>query len=305
MKNTRTLASMAGALVLVSGVASLTLLGGGGASAAGQPSSAFGLELNLAGNAVIPPTPAVESTDGALTTDTLVDLPVDPLLDAGLVNVSAQNGAAEASVADLSLVGLDGPLAAVSELGTQLQPLCDALDQIPLGTITDQIIDPVTGTLLPALLQPIVDATAGTPIDLSLITALDLSAVLPDQLGTICDFALSGNLVGADAVTASCTGDTGNVVIEGLDGLVGSLVDTNKPNSAVAIDGLVEVVVNRQTANADGTFTVDALYVNLLDQLELTVASATCGEVAGVTDTPDPSDAPTPTPTPTHVPVTG
>lgn len=303
MKKTRTLASAAGALALVTGAASLTLLGGGTASAAGNPSSAFGLELNLAGNAVIPPTPSVVSSDGAPVEDTVVDLPVDPLLDAGLVNASAENGNARASVADLSLANLDGPLEALAELGTQLQPLCDALDAIPLGDIIDGATGP-DGNLLPDLLGPIVEAV-NPLIDLSLLTALDLSEVLPAQLGSICDFALSGNLVGASAVVAECNGDTGTVTIEGLNGLVGSLIDTNTPNSRVAIDGLVEVVVNRQTANADGTFTVDALYVNLLDQLELTVASATCGEVIDDGGPEDPSDAPTPTPIETNVPVTG
>lgn len=305
MKNTRTLASVASALVLVGGGASLTLLGGGGAAvAAGEPSSAFGIELNLAGNPVIEPTPFVESTDGTLVTDTLIDLPVDPLLDAGVVNASAENGAADASVADLSVVLLDGALAPLTALGEQLAPLCDVLDQIPLADLIDQATGP-NGNLLPDLLGPIVEAL-DPAIDLSLLTALDLSDVAPDQLGDLCDFATTGNLVGADAVTASCTGDTGTMTITGTDGLLASLIDTNTPNSSVAIPGVVEVTVNRQTNNADGTFTVDALYVNLLDVVELTVASATCGEVTddgGPTD--DPSDAPSPTPIETNVPVTG
>ncbi|MCX6399483.1 MAG: hypothetical protein NTX33_06095 [Propionibacteriales bacterium] len=304
MKNTRTLASVASALVLVTGGASLALIGGGGtAVAAGQPSSAFGLELNLAGNAVIDRTPFVESTDGAPVTDSVIDLPVDPLLDAGLITASAENGAAESSVANLDVVLLDGPLAALDTLGEQLAPLCDVLDQIPVDDLTGVLTGP-NGNLLPDLLGPVVEAL-DPAIDLSLLTALDLSDVTSGQLGDLCDFATTGNLLGADAVTASCTGDTGNTVIEGTNGLVGSLIDTNTPNSSVAIPGVVEVTVNRQTANADGTFTVDAIYVNLLDQLELTVASATCGEVDGDEETDDPSDAPTPTPIETNVPVTG
>lgn len=301
MKNTRTLASVASALVLVTGGASLALLGGGGtAVAAGQPSSAFGLELNLAGNAVIDQTPFVESTDGAPVTDSVIDLPVAPLLDAGLITASAENGAAESSVANLDVVLLDGQLAALDTLGEQLAPLCDVLDQIPLADAVNQ----VTGTLQLNLLGPLAEAVDPS-IDLSLLTALDLTELLPAQLGDLCDFALSGNLLGADAVTASCEGDTGNTIIEGTDGLVGSLVDTNEPNTSIAIPGVLEVTVNRQTANADGTFTVDAIYVNLLDQLELTVASATCGEVSDDEETDDPSDAPTPTPIETNVPVTG
>lgn len=298
MKKTRTLASVAGALALVTGAASITLLGGGNAVAAGVPSTAFGLDLSIAGNAVVEKTPFVESTDGTETTDSLADVPLAPVAEAGVVNVSAKNGAARASVADLSAVLLDGELAALDTLGEQLQPLCDVLDQVPLADAVNQ----VTGTLQESLLGPLVEAVDPS-IDLSLLTALDLSELLPAQLGDLCDFALSGNLLGASAVVAECTGDTGTTTIEGTNGLVASLVDTNEPNSAVAIPGVVEIVVNRQTKNADGTFTVDALYVNLLDQVELTVASATCGEVTS--DRNSPSDAPTPTPVESHVPVTG
>lgn len=298
MKKTRTLASVAGALALATGAASVALLGGGNAVAAGTPSSAYGLDLTLAGNAILDQMPKVESTDGSAIEDSLADVPLAPVAEAGVAVVSAENGAARASVADLGVVLLDGQLAALDTLGEQLAPLCDVLDQIPLADAVNQ----VTGTLQTSLLGPLADAL-NPAIDLSLLTALDLEELLPEQLGDLCDFALSGNLVGASAIVAECSGDTGTTTIEGLNGLIGSLVDTNEPNSSIAIDGVVEVTVNRQTANADGTFTVDALYVNLLDQIELTVASATCGEVTG--DTTDPSDAPTPTPIETNVPVTG
>lgn len=299
MKKTRTLASVAGAVALVTGAASLTLLGGGTATAAGEPSSAFGLDLSIAGNAVVETTPSVESTDGTLVTDSLADVPLDPIATAGVVTVSAENGKASSAVADLNAVLLDGALAPLTALGDQLEPLCDVLDQVPLADAVNQ----VTGTLQESLLGPLVEAVDPS-IDLSLLTALDLDELLPAQLGDLCDFALSGNLLGATAIEAACTGDTGTVTIEATDGLLASLIDTNEPNSAVAIPGVVEVVVNRQTSNADGTFTVDALYVNLLDQVELTVASATCGEVTNDEET-DPSDAPTPTPVESHVPVTG
>lgn len=305
MKIKRHLAPVAGALLLVTGAASVALLGGGTASAAGQPSSAFGIALNIADNEVIPPTPFVESTDGSLVKDSAVDVPGAPLLEAGVMNVSAQNGAAEASVADLSVVLLDGEFAQLGELGSQLQPLCDALDQVPVGRIKDEATDD-DGTLAPQLLKPIVDEAAGHDIRLDLITALDLSEVLPDQLGAICDFAESGNLVGAGIVVAECNGDRGDVTVEFTTGLIPTLIDTNRPNSAIEIPKLVKVTLNRQTKNADGTFTVDALNVTLFDQIDLTVASATCGEVTSDRGGDvDPSEAPAPDPVETHVPVTG
>ena len=200
MKKTRTLAAAAGALALVTGAASLTLLGGGSASAAGEPSSAFGLSLTAAGTDVIAPTPAVESTDGDLVTDSLVTLPDNPLITGGVVEVSAENGKASAGVTGLNVGGgLLEQVPQLADLFTQLAPVCDALDQIPLGTITDQIIDPVTGTLLPDLLGPIVDAV-NPAIDLSLVTALDLSDLLPDQLGDLCNVVVGGELVDAPEV---------------------------------------------------------------------------------------------------------
>jgi hypothetical protein len=307
MKIKRHLAPAAGALLLVTGSASVALLGGGtAATAAGQPSSAFGISLTIADNEAIPPTPFVESTDGSLVEDSAVDVPGAPLLEAGVLNASAENGEARASVADLRVALLDGELAQLAQLGEQLQPLCDALDQIPIGDIKDGATDD-DGTLLPELLDPIVDGAAEGGVDLSLITALDLSDVTPDQLGVICDFAASGNLVGADLIVAECNGDRGDVTVEGLTGLVPSLIDTNRTNGAIEIPGLVNIVLNRQTSNANGTFTVDALYVELFDQIELTVSSATCGEVTrdrgGDVDPVD--DAPAPDPVETHVPVTG
>lgn len=312
MKITRLAAVTGSTLLLVAAGASVALVGGSGAAnAAGQPSSAFGLHLSGAGTAIIDQTPLVTSTDGKATEDSLIAIPDNPLLTGGVVNVAAENGKASASVTDLGVGGgLLEQVPQLADLFTQLQPVCDALDQIPLGTIVDQIIDPATGTLLPALLEQVVAGAGQAGLDLSLVTALDLSALLPDQLGDLCDLVAGGNLVDADAVVAECEGRAGNytgtVAIADL-GVAGlePFVDTNEPNKSVEVPGLLELTVNRQTENADGTFTVDALYLNLLGQIELTVASATCGEVAAATTTP-PTDAPTPTdPVTTRLPVTG
>ncbi len=310
MKKTRTLASAAGALALVTGAASLTLLGGGTASAAGSPSSAFGIELLIADNAVLAAdTIAVESTDGKPVTDSLVALPDNPLVSGGIVNVSAQNGKASSSVTDLG-VG-DGLLA---QLPAELTgPLGDACDQLSAG------LDPVTGAIndalleqvlpgLSGLLDQIADSTADTPLDLSLLGALDLSELTDLQLNGLCEvLAGDAQVIGADAVIAECNGDTGTTTITDLTALGLPVdIDVDEPNASIEIPGLLTITANRQTDNADGTFTVDALYVELLGEVQLTVASATCGEVTGDTDPEgDPSDAPTPTPIETNVPVTG
>jgi hypothetical protein len=307
MKIKRHLAPVAGALLLVTGGASIALLGGGEATAAGTPSSAFGLELNIAGNTALDRTPSVVSTDGKPVTDSLVDLPVAPLLDGGLVVASAQNGSASAKVTGLG-VGQD-LLNTLGLSGDTTKPLVDACKQItdalaPVGGVTGTINDTLLKGLDDALTQ-IGNATSGTGLDLSALGALKLDKLLPTQLYGLCE-VLSGKLklVGADSVVAECNGKTGNVTIAGLKALgLPVEIGTDAVNKKVEIPGLLNLTINRQTANADGTFTVDALYLNLLGQVELTVSSATCGNVT--TNEIEPSDAPSPTPVESHVPVTG
>ncbi|WP_408895981.1 hypothetical protein ACJ5H2_13810 [Nocardioides sp. R1-1] len=316
MKNKRHLAPLAGALLLVAGAAtSVSLLAGGSATAAGTPSSAFGLELSIGGNGVIPRTPAVSSTDGSLKTDSLIGLPTNPVASGGIVNASAQNGAASASVADLAVgEGLIKTLKLPAEVTTQLTAGCTQLTTAlegltgPIGDALDQVLPQLQGAL-----DGIADNTKGTPLNLSALGALDITKLTdPDQLKALCD-VLAGNLrvVGAAAVEAKCTGNTGTTTIANLRALgLPVNVDTKKANQAVkvfdvpGVPPVVELVVNRQTANADGTFTVDALYVNILDQIKLTVASATCGNVTS-DRAPAPGDAPSPKPVKDHVPVTG
>lgn len=310
MKKTRTLASAAGALALVTGAASLTLLGGGTASAAGTPSSAFGIELLLADNAVLAAdTIAVESSDGKLVEDSLVGLPDNPLISGGVLNVSAQNGKAESSVTDLA-VG-DGLLAQLpAELTDGLTEVCGQLRD-GLDPVTGQLNDALRDQLLPGLdgaLQQIADGAEDSPIDLSLLGALDVSELTDLQLDGLCSvLAGEDEVIAADAVIAECNGDAGTTTITDLTALGLPVdIDVDEPNASIEIPGLLTITANRQTSNADGTFTVDALYVELLGEVQLTVASATCGEVTddgGPTD--NPSDAPTPTPIETNVPVTG
>ncbi|TNM41255.1 hypothetical protein FHP29_09685 [Nocardioides albidus] len=314
MKNKRHLAPVAGALLLMAGAAtSAALLTGGSATAAGVPSSAFGIELSIAGNGVIPRTPAVSSTDGSLKSDSLIGLPANPVASGGIVNAAAQNGAATASVTDLT-VG-EGLLA---QLPAELRkPLTDGCTQVTaaLAGPADQLNTALSGALsgVQGALDTIGSSTAKTPLNLSALGALDVTKLTdPTQIKALCD-VLAGNLkvVGAGTVEAKCTGTTGTTTIANLKALgLPVNVDTKQANQKVkvfdvaGVPPVVELVVNRQTANADGTFTVDALYVNILDQIKLTVASATCGNV-----TSDrarvPGDAPAPKPVKQHVPVTG
>lgn len=307
MKIKRHLAPVAGALLLVTGTASLALLGGGSATAAGNPSSAFGLELTIADNSAIDKLPSVVSTNGTEVSDELVDADtLNPLLSGGVVQVKAKNGNASANVTGLG-VG-DGLLSQLpADVTTQLGNACTTLVGA-LGPLTEPIDQQVLGPLLTQLggvLDTISNATDGSPINLSLLGALDLSKLVKADLKGLCD-VLSGKtkLVNAGTVIAECNGDTGSTTIADLNALgVPVNLPVDKPNAKVEIPGLLTITANEQIANANGTFTVNALHVNLLGQVDLTIASATCGEVT--TDRESPSEAPVPTPVESHVPVTG
>lgn len=302
----KSLTAGVGALTLVAAAATVALVGGSGAaSAAGSPSSAFGIEAT--GPLPIEATPVVESTDGSLVEDSAVTFPENPLLSGGIMEVSAENGAASATVADLR-VG-DGLLSQLpAEVRTALNDGCQQLaGQVDLSQVTG----PVDENLLQPLeevLDQLDAGTADTPLDLSALAALDLSAITPDSLAGLCD-VLSGQsgLVNATAIEASCTGDSGSATIADVTALgLPVEVNTDRPNTALEVPGVVKLTVNRQTQNPNGTFTVDALVLELLGQEEIVVASATCGEVTTAAEEPDdPKEAPAPKPVPGDLPVTG
>lgn len=297
----RHISAVTGALLLTAAAASVALIGGSStSSAAGSPSSAYGIAAT--GAFPFEPTPYVVSEDGSLVTDSAGSAPENPLLTLGLLEVSAENGAASSRVVDLA-VG-DGILDNLpEELATQLQPVCDGLDQIPL----DQVTDPVTGEILEGALEDAlneINANAD-PLDISAITALDLSELLPDQLSGLCNLlAGDGGLVGAGIIEASCQGHTGTTTITGLTALgLPSEIGTEAVGDSLTVPGVLSLTVNRQTENANGTFTVDALVLSLFDQEEIVIASATCGRVTS--REPNPTNPPSPTPVETNFPVTG
>ncbi|WP_183093876.1 choice-of-anchor P family protein [Nocardioides stalactiti] len=299
----RTVSAAAGGLLLCAAPASVALIGGAGTStAAGTASSAYGIRAT--GALPIPATPEVVSHDGSLVTDSLASAPDNPLLELGLLEVSARDGQAGATVADLG-VGA-GILAMLPEdLATQLQPVCEGLGQVPLEEVTD----PVTGDLLEGALEDALNQVGGSsPIDLGAVTALDLGALLPAELTGVCDL-IAGDvgLAEATAVEATCTGHRGDTRIADLTALgLPVEIDTEEANATTEIPGVLTLTVNRQTDNPDGTFTVDALVLDLFGQEEVVVASATCGRVTrDEPEDPEDSDPPSPTPVVTDLPVTG
>ncbi|MER7860360.1 choice-of-anchor P family protein [Amycolatopsis japonica] len=120
----------------------------------------------------------------------------------------------------------------------------------------------------------------------------------------------------AEAIRAECRDGKSSVSIAKLKA-GGKVLDLDRvpPNTTVPVAQLIELVVNKQTKNNDGTLTVTAVSARLLGQTQtVDIASATCAK-AGTSpepttkpadDKPQPSGkAPKPTPVPAHLDVTG
>jgi hypothetical protein len=293
----RELKAGAGATLLVAGALSVALIGGAGSgAAAGTPSSAYG--ISGTGLIPVPMTPYVVSTDGSTQTGSAIPVAIPGLADIGVINAMAENDHATASVASVSLTG--GVLQNAG-LDAALQPLVDGCAQLANAAtaLTDPLSSGVTA-LLTALGQTTVPLTNGE---------LLADPTLSLDLNQLCDTLDSlGELVGVGAVTAECTGHTGVGKVASIN-LLGLPVDLPTGVNQALSDGalgalapLVDIKLNTQTTNADGTFTVTALQIDLLDQIHLKVASVTCGHVT--TDGPT-APAPSPKPIKTNVAVTG
>ncbi|WP_410659276.1 choice-of-anchor P family protein [Amycolatopsis sp. lyj-112] len=120
----------------------------------------------------------------------------------------------------------------------------------------------------------------------------------------------------AEVIKSECRDGKGSVSIANLK-VGGKTVELDQvpPNTTVPLAPLLELVVNKQTKNADGTLTVTAVSATLLGRTQtLDIASATCAKSPG--DTPEPpakpgdkprpgGKAPKPTPVSAHLDVTG
>ena len=99
---------------------------------------------------------------------------------------------------------------------------------------------------------------------------------------------ITTGLITDTADTSSCTFDTntGDVtgtssIADGHVNLAGipllTLAANAAPNTTVNVPGVATLTLNRQVTAADGTLTVDAIYVNLLNGTQtLTIGTSTC-----------------------------
>jgi len=126
------------------------------------------------------------------------------------------------------------------------------------------------------------------------IEDLSLLGVEPPSIPGIPDY--SGGLIGVGAVNATCDADGVSSQIANLE-IAGQEIPIDVAENTAPIpeplQGVVDITINEQIENADGSMTVNALEIKLLDGLpelpglgdlagqSITLASATCDPNAG------------------------
>jgi uncharacterized membrane protein len=252
-------------------------------------SSAYGVAAE--GVLEIEPVPYVESSDGSTKTDSLVELPENPLLNVAVAKVSAGDGQASVKLADVSVLPANVQLPknlkdlqkAVDQLRGLLAKPCDASkpklpEKLPKNPLTDLVVE-LTKKLDP---KPLCDVIKGR------LSVLELGLV-----------------------EVYCDGDQGGLKIADVK-LLGHKIELPEAPENVGLpeNPLLQLTINKQVADdEDGSFSVTGLELNLLDGTQvIKLGNATCG----VTDVDDgdeddqtPPTATKPAPVTTKLPVTG
>ncbi|HSX67054.1 hypothetical protein [Nocardioides sp.] len=308
----RELKAAVGATALLAGAATVVVVGGAtSGTAAGTPSSAYGITASLAGNELLAPTPYVVSTTGAPESDSLATVPVPDLANVGLVEVTAENNHATSNVAGVT-VEATGLAAVTDALAPVLDPLRDGCDQ--LAAATEVPLNQVSGAVTDLVNQ--LGSAIGNPV---LTAPLVEQVEVLGNLNAVCDTLDDlGQLISIGAITAECTGKTGvstvgDISLLGLPVVLPEGVNQALSDGALgALAPVLDLKLNTQTTNADGTFSVTALELDVLAAagdpvVHLEIGHVTCGNVTNDVDPTDPAvpAAPKPTPIKTDVPVTG
>ena len=285
--NTRTKA----ALLSVAAATTLVVAAAGPSGAAAGKSFAYGVSVNGQGQQ-----PYVESTDGSTQTGGgAIPDDASPLLSGGVMKLTAGNDKASADLVDLGLLNIGDHLKPLTDNLKNLQPFCDGLGQAGQA---DQALTQIN--------DGIHQAPGG-----SLITLPSVK-----QAQEFCNTVIAGNigeLVHLKALNVKCSGDTGTVNLAGAELLGAKVPGINgdvAPNTPLFPDNPgFNVILNRQTQNKDGSFTVDGLVVNLggSQGADIVLASATCGKriVDRTTNGKPPHSAPAPSPVHRSLGVTG
>ncbi len=197
---------------------------------------------------------------------------------------SIRRGARVAAVVGLSatvVIGLAGPASAApgnnTATGIVAEGLIDAgpfaFASFPAGPFSDTLLNvDVTGLL-----------SSGTVVTNASDTSAD--ATVEDLSVTLSALAT----LNAGVVSSECSYDEETGVLTGSASLVdaevtllGLLPDialdaSPAPNTGVSVPGVAEITLNRQTTGPDGSLTVDAIYIDILNGTQtVTIATSHC-----------------------------
>ncbi|HEU4708182.1 MAG TPA: PEP-CTERM sorting domain-containing protein [Methylophilaceae bacterium] len=159
------------------------------------------------------------------------------------------------------------------------------------GSDSDSILDVSAGPLHVGALNSSafsnVDGSPGPKEASSSASILDVDFALNHLMGLSFDVISSNSSVTGDAGSFSATGNSSIVNLTGfglLSGLNGITI-TGAPNQTLLNLAGIEVIANRQTSacsSFDCAITTDALYVDVLGQANVTLASSTAHLAAPV-----------------------
>ncbi len=111
-------------------------------------------------------------------------------------------------------------------------------------------------------------STASASVANLAVTLTPLAALTATAVSSQCSY-VGTTLSGSSSIAG------GTVKVGGVT--VATLATNPAPNTTVVgLTGVATVVLNRQVTNADGSLTVDAIYITLLNGQTIVVASSTC-----------------------------
>lgn len=205
-------------------------------------------------------------------TASLVLLSAGPALAAPNDTVNGTAFGASATLGDIDLIE-PTPLVVLPQNGAPQNETAIPINAAPIvdvGILTASTSgDPVAGT----------STATGTVADVEVLPPLVGGTPLPGVPG-VTDSALS-----ATAVSATCNatpnGESGSASIIDLQAGGDPVVTDNLgPNTDITVEGLASVVLNEQINNADGSLTVNAIHITLLngELADIILGSATCGQ---------------------------
>lgn len=186
--------------------------------------------------------------------------------------------AASISLAGGILAAVAGPAAAASPNEAYGAAATGLVNVAPLGLATFPGTSPVTvanvdiaGLITTGVVTDTADATtASSTIANPAVNLSALATVRAAVVTSSCRFDPNTGLV-----TGTSSIARGRVVLIG--GVPIALDAAAAPNTTVNVPGVATITLNRQVTAGDGTLTVDAIYVNLLNSTQtLTVATSVC-----------------------------